>query len=129
MALLGEDFAEYLLGKELIIGAGIDFFIDIEPDAPDNCIMLYEYVGDPYNPFAEIIHRSFQVMVRNVDAANARQLCTDVFKSLMSTNFDVQLTSDRVCQVYLRNPPFKLKVDENNRAFYCFNIGITTTID
>lgn len=129
MALLGEDMATYLTGKNLVEGAGVDFFIDVEPAVPDNCVMLYEYPGDPYNPYSEITHRSFQLMVRNKSTDEARALSVSIYESLMSPNFNVQLTADRLCQVYLRNPPFKLKTDENNRTFYCFNIGITTTID
>ena len=73
------------------------------------------------------MHRSVQVTVRDKDADIARQKALEIFKLLSTDNRIVHFTTTRWGQVYLRQPPFKIKQDENDRVYYGFNVGITTT--
>jgi hypothetical protein len=127
MATLQEDMITYFVGLGLVNATNC--FSNIIPAEPDNIVVLYEYPGDPVIPYFEVVNRSIQLSVRNVNADEASQLTLSLFKALISPNLMVFFTPTRVGQVYLRQPPFKLGIDENNRTTYCFNIGITTTID
>lgn len=129
MASLQEDICQYLISKGLVIEFGVDCYEDFIPDSPDDVVSIYEYEGDPYNPYTDVVHRSLQVIVRNVVQENAKALANSIHKALQSENLMIRFTDTRIGQVHLRQSPFKLKVDENNRIYYCFNIGITTTMD
>lgn len=129
MATLQEDMCAYFVGKGLLEEFGIDCFEDFVPDEPNNVVVLYEYGGDSINPYTDVVHRSLQVLVRNVIQDDAKALANSLHKALQSDNLLVQFTPERFGQVYLRDMPIKLKTDENGRTYYCFNVGITTTMD
>lgn len=126
---LQQDMCTYFINAGLVTGFGIDCFEDYIPEAPDNVVVLYEYAGDPHNAFTDVEHRSIQVIVRNEDQAEAKALAIRLYKSLQSDNLIINFTQLRFGQVHLRQTPFKLNTDKNNRSTYCFNIGITTTCD
>ena len=126
---LHEDIAIYLATKGLVAGYGIDCFGDTLPTEPDNVVSLQEYAGEPFTPYVDVVHRSLQVLVRNTSPEEAKGLANNIHKALQSPNLCIHFTTERFGQVYLRQTPFKLKEDENDRVIYCFNIGITTTID
>lgn len=126
------DIALFLKSKSLVSGDGIDTFRDIFPEEPDNIVVLYEYAGSPAFLQDSAVHRSVQISARNSDADAARQKIVSIFTAFQTaqkTDGRVDLTSKRWAQVYLRQPPFLLRRDENNRTIYVFNIGVTTTID
>ena len=126
------DIIEYFVTKGLAQGDGIDCFRDFSPEEPDSIIVLYEYRGSPPVPYddAGVVHRSVQVTVRDFDADTARQKALDLFNSLDIKDVAkrVDFTPERFAQVSLRQPPFKIKLDDNHRAIYGFNMGVTTTI-
>lgn len=127
MTLL-QDICTFLSSKDIVQGDGIDVFRDFSPEKPDDVVVLYEYKGDPSSPFDTIVHRSVQVTARSNNPERAREKATAIYKALYSdTNF-VQFTAKRWAQVYLRQTPYKLYTDENGRAVYGFNIGVTTEI-
>lgn len=128
---LQESMFEYLVGKKVVHGYGIDCFADIVPDKPDSLVVLYEYEGDPLNPFAGFVNRSLQVIVRCKSPDESRQKSWDIYKALQAPteNLLIKFTADKEGQVYLRQSPFRLKDDENSRIYYCFNIGVTTSFD
>lgn len=124
------DIISYFVSKGLAEGDGIDCFRDFSPEEPDDVIVLYEYTGAPVVNFTEVVHRSVQVTVRSTSADSARSKALELFQSLevKDTARRVDFTKERFGQVSLRQPPFKIKLDENHRAVYGFNMGITTTI-
>lgn len=128
---LQEHLIEYIVSKGLAVGYGDDCFSDIVPSEPDNLISFYEYEGDPLNPFAGFVNRSMQVIVRNVSPDVSRQVSWSIYKSFIADteNLLVKFTGSKEGQVYLRQTPFKLKEDENGRIYYCFNMGISTSVD
>lgn len=126
------DIALFLTAAGVVIGDGIDTFRDIMPEQPDTAISLQEYAGDPGSPVDEAVNRSVQVISRSSNADTARQLAKSIYATLRAAQRSdgfVQFTVDRWGQVYIRQPPFFFKRDENNRTYYAFNLGITTTIE
>ena len=123
------DMVLYLKSQGLVIDDGIDAFRDFTPDSPDNVVALHEYRGDPNVQFEPAVNRSIQVSVRNLVADEARKKALDIFKSLQSENLIVNFTAERWGQVYLRQTPFRLGSDSLNRTTYCFNLGVTTSIE
>lgn len=123
------DIVMFLTDNGIVQGDGVDAFRDFTPEAPDSLVALHEYKGDPAVSYDQNVNRSVQVTVRDKDADVARRRALEVYKLLMSDNLIVHFTSDRWGQVYLRQPPFKISQDNNDRVTYGFNIGITTTIE
>lgn len=123
------DIVTFLADNGVVQGDGVDAFRDFTPEAPDSLVALHEYKGDPAVAYDPNVHRSVQVTARDKDADVARQKALRVYKLLTSDNLIVQFTPDRWGQVYLRQPPFKIGQDDNDRVTYGFNIGITTTIE
>lgn len=126
------DIASFIITAGYATTDGVDIFRDFTPEEPDSLVVLHEYAGAPASLYDPAVHRSVQVSCRDKDADIARQTIVSIFKALTAAqNFDgkIVFTSDRWGQVYLRQPPFKLKIDENNRTYYVFNMGITTTIE
>lgn len=123
------DIVTFLTDNGMVQGDGVDAFRDFTPEAPDSLVALHEYKGDPAVSYDPNVNRSVQVTVRDKDADVARQKALKIYKLLTSDNLIVQFTPDRWGQVYLRQPPFKIGQDDNDRVTYGFNIGITTTIE
>lgn len=130
MSLL-EDIVTYLTSLSLIQGDGVDTFRDFKPETPDNVVSLHEYKGDPVSPYADVVHRSVQVVVRNKRAIEAQELANKLCKAFIADNENLRIdfTPDRWGQVHIRQIPYKLSQDESDRVHYGFNLGITTTID
>lgn len=123
------DIVTFLADNGVVHGDGVDAFRDFTPEAPDSLVALHEYKGDPAVAYDPNVHRSVQITARDKDADVARQKALRIYKLLTSDNLIVQFTPDRWGQVYLRQPPFKIGQDDNDRVTYGFNIGITTTIE
>lgn len=123
------DIVTFLADNKVVQGDGVDAFRDFTPEAPDSLVALHEYKGDPAVSYDLNVNRSVQVTVRDKDADVARQKALDIYKLLTSDNLIVQFTPDRWGQVHLRQPPFKIGQDNNDRVTYGFNIGVTTTIE
>lgn len=124
------DIVNYFASLGLVLGDGIDCFRDFRPETPDSVVALFEYPGEevPYYEDA-IAHRSVQVTVRDADAAAAKAKAQELFNALKSDTKFIRFNDKRWGQVTLRQTPFKIKQDENNRTIYGFNVGITTNID
>lgn len=133
MANLLQDIASYFVDNDVAMGYGEDIFCDYLPEEPDNIIYLTEYKGSPDTPFdRDLHHRSVQIVTRNVDADTGKELAMRLHKTLTSPGEDferIQFTPDRWGLVYIRQTPFRIGTDENDRALYCFNIGVTTSIN
>ena len=123
------DIVTFLTDKRIVQGDGVDAFRDFTPEAPDSLVALHEYKGDPAVFYDAAVNRSVQITVRDKDADIARQRALEIYKVLTSENLIVQFTPDRWGQVHLRQPPFKIGQDSNDRVTYGFNVGITTTIE
>ena len=126
------DIAQFIVSNGIATADGTDIFRDFTPENPDTLVALHEYAGDPASLYDSAVHRSVQISTRSKNADTARQNAVLIFKALQEAQDEsgkVQFTTTRWGQVYLRNTPVALKIDENNCQYYAFNIGITTTIE
>lgn len=129
MTLL-QALVEYCKSKNLVVEDGEDAFRDFLPDDPDDCVAFFEYGGDPPTPYDTILHRSVQVVVRAKEAESSKHKAVqlqEIFKSV-SESRRIDFTDSLWGQVYIRQTPFKLDQDEQDRVIYGFNLGITTNI-
>lgn len=124
------DIVEYIVDNGAALGDGIDCFRDYSPESPDNAIVLYEYRGGASVAFDDTTQRAVQVTVRSSDPDYARDKAIEIFNlfRVKECAKRVNFTEDRWGQVTLRNTPIKIKVDENDRFIYGFNMGVLTTI-
>lgn len=104
-------------------------FYDMMGDGPDSSVAIYEYQGASAPAQVAGSERSIQIVVRDRSALSAKGKINSLYKTLQTDDGIIQLTPERWCVLHLRQPPFKIKVDEKNRAYYGFNVGATTYID
>lgn len=106
-----------------------DVYHDTMLENPDEAMTIYEYSGanSPY-PAVGASLRTFQLVVRSKSAMNARAVCKEAYDLLSATQDDdgVQNLNGRECIVATMQSPFKLKVDDKDRTYYCFNLVVTT---
>jgi len=124
------DLANYLIIKNIVTEDGVDIFRDFQPESPDSVVVLTEYGGSAVNPYDDALNRSVQILVRDKVTSTAKQRCIDIFELLkanINEDRSIDLYNNTWSQLYLRQSPFKIGIDSNNRAMYVFNVGITTT--
>lgn len=131
MATLLHDIGTFLADNHIVTANGVDFedfYMDFKPDEPDNVVIVTEYPGSN-TQFDTIVHRSVQIMVRDLDPDVARSKAVSIYNLLIAEDGIVQFTETRWGQVYLRQSPFRVDTDAANRVMYAFNAGISTTIE
>lgn len=103
-----------------------ELYKDYMPDKPDEVTVVQEYQGS--SPIAQIasVDRSLQFVVRSKSAATAKTKAKELYKLLQTDDGILNLTPERWCMIFLRQTPFKIKVDDSNRVVYGFNVGVTT---
>lgn len=124
------DFRTYFVNASLTTEK--DCSIDTMPsssNSPKTHIAIYEYMGMQGPAQIEGAHRSIQIVVRDKNSNTARSKAKELHRSLMTEDHIIQLTDERWGMLYLRQPPFRFKVDENQQVYYAFNLGITTYLD
>lgn len=120
------DLVNYLKVAELVTGDGADTFRDFTPDMPDKIVTLREYAGSP--GFADV--RSVQIVVRDIDAEDAKDRAWSIFKALdVPEDRILSISSARWGIVQARQTPFKIGIDERNRCLWGFNLAVTTSRD
>ena len=124
------DIIEFFVSNDVADGDGIDCIRDFSPEDPDDVIVLYEYKGSAVVSFDDTSVRSVQVTVRSADPDTARDKAIKLFNlfHVHDTAKRIDFTENRWGQVTLRQTPFKIKIDENNRTVFGFNMGVLTTI-
>lgn len=125
MSDLLQDLESYFTSN----GNTTKLFRDTMLDLPDEAIALYEYTGSSFQSQIAGAERPVQVVVRHKSATSAKDKARELYKLLMSDNGIIYLTSDRWTVASLKQPPYKLRVDESGRVYYCFNVYFTTYID
>lgn len=123
------DLTNYFKNNALVQGDGIDTFRDTAPESPDSLVVLYEYQGDPIVPQVASVNRSVQVVVRDKSATTSKTKARSLYNALVTEEGIINLTTTRWCMISLRNTPVKIKVDDQSRIYYGFNLGITTYND
>lgn len=115
---------QYIIDQGLAKEQDEDIFKDYEPSEPDDCIIINEYAGSAIDQYSNMNVRSVQVVVRNNAGQNARILSWQLLKLLKPVDKIIELGTKK-CIIENRNTPVKYKVDNLNRKYYAFNIGIT----
>lgn len=127
-ATLLEDIITELVELGEVSGDGIDCFRDFAPPTPDDCCIFYEYMsGDPLI-HTNIVHRSIQVVSRSNSAAIAKAKADSLYIKLNPLDRQMDIV-DRKCIISPRNTPRRIKIDEKNRVYYAFNLGVVTSRD
>lgn len=126
MADLLADIAAYIVDAEV---TEVPIFTDFEPEEPDTAIIINEYQGGPQVMHTTTSQRSIQILARSKSVQNAKNLAQLVYDLVSPTDRYLNLTVERWCMAYPRQTPFKIKIDESDRVYYGFNIGLTTYID
>ncbi len=137
MADLLLDLINYLESLVIVAGDGIDSFRDFMPDEPDKLVVLNEYAGSGTQTGAAGVSRSVQVMVRASpdDPEWAKNKAWEIFNVLDTPEDRVLDTREHIVPdvrwavIVARQTPFKIKVDENARSIYGFNLGVVTSRD
>jgi len=126
MADLFTDITTYLDASGLL---DTTVSYDMYPDAPDYVVSLFEYGGSSPPQGVSGVSRSFQIVVRHKDAEQAYAKINEIYGFLADAGSIVYLTSDRWVQLSLKQPPFKIKVDDSARIYYGFNLVLNTYHD
>lgn len=125
MSDLLEDFEHFFRSMELVE----ELYRDYMPDSPDNVVAAYEYQGPASPPKVAGFARQVQIVVRDIMATNAKVKARELHKALVTEDNIINLTDDRWGVIQLHGVPFKMKVDEGKRVYYCFNLSIITYED
>jgi len=121
-----QDFETYFATKGVL---DIPFFYDTFLDSPDFAAALFEYQGQSAPPKVEGVSRSLQLNVRDKNSVLARNKIQEMYNLLEAEGSIIYVTPERWGQITLRQPPFKMRIDEKGRTYYCFNFGLITYHD
>jgi len=105
-------------------------FRDYSPADGILVVVLQEYQGAPATLGETVAHRSVQVTARSKDLVIAKNMAWAMYRALQEPEtLKVQFTVGRWGLVYLRQTPYKMRIDEFGRVVYGFNMGVTTAND
>ncbi|MBT9168521.1 MAG: hypothetical protein DDT19_01867 [Syntrophomonadaceae bacterium] len=137
MADLLLDLINRLRLLAIVVGDGIDSFRDFMPDAPDKLVVLSEYAGSGTQTGAAGVARSVQVMVRTSrdDPEWAKNKAWEIFNVLDTPGDRILDTREHVARgtrwavIAARQTPSRIRIDQNARSIYGFNLGVVTSRD
>lgn len=119
-----DNFKEYFDTASLTDGFVV--YTDTMDDRGDSAIGIYEYKGAGSLPQINTPTRSIQIVARAKTVKVARTKIQALYNALVTETGQINLTDERWAVLYLRQTPFKFKVDDEGRTYYAFNIGCTT---
>lgn len=120
-----EDLSTYFTAS----GMNTVCYRDTMLDDQDDAVALYEYNGQTFAPQVSGANRSVQVVCRSKSPTTAKEQARLLYHALEVEDGILNLTASRWTMVDLASPPFKLKIDEKDRVYYCFNIKFITYPD
>jgi hypothetical protein len=129
MAGLLEDIATWLISNHVATKLGVDIFTDVEVPNPDHIIILNVYGGDPPRPYEIVSTRFVQALVRDTDWGAANSGAWALYNLFNVDDRILHFTASRTGFVFVKQPPFRTRIDLNGRALYGFNMEITTKND
>jgi len=112
--MIAVQWGEYFKSKGLATVA--DIFFDFQPNAPDNCITLYNESA-PALPETQALAMDLwglQVLVRNTSNSQARAKALAIHKAIIGLSGKVGTVT--VDDVYVITAPTTIGRDEKNRA-------------
>lgn len=102
---------------------GVDMYLGLMPDQPDNCVALFEYAGSPPDLHWNGEYPGLQVRVRNKSYAVARSKIGEIVQKLHGLH-EQTLSGTRYLLIRARGTPEILKRDANNRVELFVNFEI-----
>lgn len=104
---------------------GTDLFRWSMPDAPDECVAVYEYAGEQpvrVHDIAAIAQEQprVQIVVRSATASAGRQRAEDIYRRLSLVK-NTDLSGTRYLSIEPLQNPFFLERDQNDRPKFVFN--------
>ena len=121
MAMLNE-IGAYLQSRG--VGAlGVDIFLGLMPDQPDNSIALFEYAGSPPDLHWNGEYPGLQVCVRNKSYGQGRAKIGQAMQELHGV-YETVLGGKRYLLIKARGSPEVLKRDAGNRVEWFVNFEI-----
>lgn len=127
MSELIKDIKNYFIAQSIdSIG---NIFLDTIPDAPDSCIAISEYGGEP-GPGFDIDARRIQVLIRNTNYSTGKTKINAI-RNLLDSTSPEQIVSlaGREAVFFAIQTPFKLKEDERKRIYFVCNFRVITVRD
>lgn len=121
------DFESYFTAGSLLTSWSL--FKDTILDTPDDAIAIYEYSGSVGDIQIAGASRSIQIVTRSKVAVTAKAKANELYKSLRTDDGILDLTTTRWTVIDLKQPPFRMKVDNQARVYYCFNLSVSTYED
>ena len=113
---------EYLEGED--VGTiGVDIFLGLIPDQPDDCVVLFEYAGSPPDLHWPGEYPGLQVRVRNTSYPAGRAKIGEIVDLLHGLH-EQELDGTRYLLIKARGSPEVLKRDSSNRIEFLVNFEI-----
>ena len=129
MANLMLDVVTYLTSNAVVTGDGVDAFRDFAPESPDDAVIVYEYASGTPIVHDTAAQRSLQIVARSLSADTARAKALEIYSLFQPNGDKVSLTYDRWALCAPKQTPFKVKIDEQRRLYYGFNMSVVTYND
>lgn len=121
------DIESFLKAEQL--DEGVAIFKDSMQEKPDFAICLYEYGGSTPLPQIQGATRPVQIVVRSAKVSEAKTRINAIYNTLCTEDGIISFTPERWAMIAIQQPPFRMKVDDKGRVYYCFNVVTTTYID
>lgn len=120
--MLLDDIGQYLQSKS--IGTlGVDIFLGMMPDQPDNLVALFEYAGSPPDLNWNGEYPSLQVMVRNTSYPAGRTKIEQV-RDVLHGLCEQVINGTRYLLIKAKQSPESLGRDDNNRCEFVINFDV-----
>jgi len=121
-----EDIKDMLVAESSLgLVFGTNLFIGREPDAPDNCVTIFDtVVAEPVLTLDKrtIERPSFQIRVRNNSYLNGYATIRSIADTLHSRAHEIW-SGTLYMVIYILNGPNMLDWDENNRVRFIVNFN------
>lgn len=111
------------LEEEDVGTVGVDIFLGLIPDQPDNCVVLFEYAGSPPDLHWPGEYPGLQVRVRSVSYPAGRAKIGEIVDLLHGLH-EQELSGTRYLLIKARGSPEVLKRDGSNRIEFLVNFEI-----
>lgn len=101
----------------------VDIFIGFMPDKPDNCVVLFEYAGNPPDLHWDGRYPGLQVRVRNKSYLNGRGKIESVITALHGVS-ETLMGTTRYLLIRAKQDPQGLGRDSNGRNEWVVNFSV-----
>lgn len=115
--MICDDLVSYLESRN--IGTkGIDLFLNIQPDVPDNCVVVYDEPAPALEESSclSIDSCGIQIIVRNSDDVEAKNKIKSIHKILTGFGGKSLISGgDIVSYIIVETTPCSIGIDKKNR--------------